>query len=164
MAVRSRSRLRGIFLSSDSQITASSELGIDGIVEISRPETDPGRGLIIFEEDVADPADLIAQDFCQQSKNSSFVVTGRGGLPPNPNQYLDSNNVRVSWVDPVPRTATSDRPLSSTPSTPDRPGAIVPARGWVMLPDGRVQLVAYQTPNTSSRDDLPKSRRCATMN
>lgn len=155
----------GLFLSGDSAITASSQFGIDGTVEISRPDTDPSEGLIIFEERVVDPEDLIAQDFCRQSRNSSFTRIGRGGLPANPGDYLNGDNIRVSLVSPVPSSTMGGKPLErTTGKMPDRPVAIVPARGWVMLPDGRVQLVAYQTPAVILRDDLPKDSDCHSMN
>ncbi|MGK7900570.1 MAG: filamentous hemagglutinin N-terminal domain-containing protein [Hormoscilla sp.] len=155
----------GIFLSPDSTITASSQFGIDGTVEISRPDTDPSEGLIVFEEQVVDPEDLIAQDFCRQSRNSSFTRIGRGGLPGNPGDYLNGDNIRVSLISPVPSSTMGAKPLEiSTEKIPDRPAEIVPARGWVMLPDGRVQLVAYQTPGIILRDDLPKDRGCHSRN
>ena len=155
----------GLFLSGDSEITASSQFGIDGTVEISRPDTDPSKGLIVFEEEVVEPADLIAQDFCRQSRNSSFTRIGRGGLPANPGDYLNGENIRVSLISPVPSSTMGAKPLEiSTGKMPDRPVAIVPARGWVMLPDGRVQLVAYQTASAAPRDDFPKDSNCRSGN
>ena len=153
---------RGLFLSADSEITASSQSGIDGTVEISRLDKDPGQGLIAFTENVVDPADLINQNFCQQARNSAFYRIGRGGLPANPGQYLSGSNIRVNLVSPVPeREAVSLSTNSQQPATLDRePAKIVPARGWVMLADGRVSLVAYQTPGATPRDDLPKNREC----
>jgi len=156
---------RGLFLSPDSEITATSRFGIDGTVEILHRETNPGRGLIPLPQNVVDAADLIGQNFCDRAKNSSFYIVGRGGLPANPGDFLSSGGIPVSLVDPVPASAGETRSSgSSETETPLSPEAIVPARGWVMLPDGRVQLVAYQTPDTTPRDDLPKDSDCHTMN
>ena len=164
MGGRSRSRLGAFSLSADSEITASSQFGINGVVEISRPETDPDRGLIAFAEEVVDPADLIGQNFCERGKNSSFYVVGRGGVPTNPGDYLNGSNIRVSLVDTVPPGTIGDRPGPVRTEMPDRSAEIVPARGWVMLPDGRVKLVAYQTPGIILRDDLPKDSDCHSGN
>jgi len=151
----------GIFLSPDSEITASSQFGIDGTVEISRPDTDPSEGLIAFEEKVVDPEDLIAQDFCRQSRNSSFTLVGRGGLPANPGQYLSGNQTRVSWVDPVPASAGGDRGygIGDGGWTNNNLPSPIPARGWIMGEDGKVYLVAY--PTVESNEQISRQTRPA---
>lgn len=45
--------------------------------------------------DLVDASQLVAQG-CPASEGNSFVVTGRGGLPPTPEQQLDDN---VRWED-----------------------------------------------------------------
>lgn len=73
-----------------SDITASSDLGVNGVVEIDRPDVDPSRGLTTLPTDIVDPTGLIDRR-CQiesSSATSQFTITGRGGLPPNPNDLL----------------------------------------------------------------------------
>ena len=67
-----------------SDITAtgvSSEFS--GTVDIITPGIDPARGLAELPTEVVDASDLIATG-CRGVQGSSFVVTGRGGLPPTP--------------------------------------------------------------------------------
>ena len=86
---------QGIFLSPDSQITASSEFGIDGVVDINRTQTDPTNGLVELPEDITDPSQQISAG-CSGVAKSSFIVTNRGGIPPNPEDYQKTSRV---WVD-----------------------------------------------------------------
>ncbi|WP_424102157.1 filamentous hemagglutinin N-terminal domain-containing protein [Moorena producens] len=86
---------QGIFLSYDSQITASSEFGIDGVVDINRTQTDPSNGLLELPEDTTDPSQQISAG-CAGVTKSSFIVTNRGGIPPNPEDYQRTSRV---WVD-----------------------------------------------------------------
>ena len=149
-----------LFVSTDSAITASSQLREDGVVAVNTPGIDPSSGLLTLPADVQDPAALIAADPCFQGWDSSFTVTRYGGLPPNPSNPLDSNLVRVDWVEPVPITdANSDnKPQTASPTLPK---SIVPARGWIFSEDGSVRLVDYLTDTPRV---LPKPSSCNTTN
>ncbi|HAJ60518.1 MAG TPA: hypothetical protein DCP31_15665, partial [Cyanobacteria bacterium UBA8543] len=62
-----------------SDINASSELGINGTVEINTPDVDPSRGLVNLP--VA-PVDTQVAQGCtggSAQAQSSFIITGRGG-------------------------------------------------------------------------------------
>ncbi|WP_199249898.1 filamentous hemagglutinin N-terminal domain-containing protein [[Phormidium] sp. ETS-05] len=85
----------------DSDITATSELGasFNGTVEINTPAVDPSSGLVTLPENFADIANLIDRDPCTSGGESSFTITGRGGLPPNPTDLLSSNLARSTWID-----------------------------------------------------------------
>ena len=67
-----------------SDITASSERGVQGTVNITPPDVDPNRGLIELPVGVVDAANQITQT-CPgvgaRQNRSEFVVKGRGGLP-----------------------------------------------------------------------------------
>jgi large exoprotein involved in heme utilization and adhesion len=60
-----------------------------------------------------------------------FVITGRGGLPPNPSDPLTPD----ATFNPQ---ATQALPVS----LPNQPAAIVEAQGFIRLPNGRIRLVA----------------------
>ncbi len=144
-----------------SDITATSELGpaFSGIVEIQTPEIDPSQGLVELPENVVDPAALIAANACVQGQDSEFVITGRGGLPPTPQEPLAQGEAPLTWIEPVTPRSHRVSPGESTPrhraelSTPryedtkirrtERP-AIVPAQGWVVTDRGEILLVANQ--------------------
>ncbi|NER35907.1 MAG: S-layer family protein [Oscillatoria sp. SIO1A7] len=87
-----------------SDITATSQLGpeFSGTVEINTPDVDPSSGLIQFPTRVVDPEELIAQNPCEQGVESAFIITGRGGLPPNPNQTLEGDLLDIDLVEPAP--------------------------------------------------------------
>ncbi len=138
------------FITPLSDITASSERGIQGTVAIATPDVDPSRGLADLPTDIADVTQQIAQNCSDQGSNASgtseFVITGRGGLPPNPNELLGSGDVLTSFVSVDDPTETSDRPSSRSEAIPPSPLPIE-AQGWVTGADGAVTLVA-QAPHS----------------
>ncbi|NEP58179.1 MAG: filamentous hemagglutinin N-terminal domain-containing protein, partial [Symploca sp. SIO2G7] len=81
----------------ESDITATSELGpeFSGIVEINQLTIDPSTGLVDLPIDVIDTKQLVVAS-CAGSADSTFVVTGRGGLPPNPDEVVNST---AGWID-----------------------------------------------------------------
>ncbi len=143
-----------------SDITASSELGpaFSGTIELNTPEVDPAAGLVELPQEVVEPAALIAQDPCRQGDRSEFTITGKGGLPPAPNQNANSQDARVDLVEPVAPTAAS-RPSASRPSA-SRPSAIQPARGWVRDANGDLILVSYDPTGESPPRRGPNLRGC----
>lgn len=157
-------RTSGIFLSPDSEITATSEFGVAGTVTIFNPNADPS-GLLKLPEKYVDASSLMGEDFCEVSKNSSFVITGRGGIPINPGDYLTPDFGRVHLVDPV---IYDDAARSSNASprrgrqrvrpevNPNRERRIVEATGFVRHPDGTIELVA----DASARPPVLKPVNC----
>ncbi|MBR8829085.1 MAG: filamentous hemagglutinin N-terminal domain-containing protein [Gomphosphaeria aponina SAG 52.96 = DSM 107014] len=127
----------GVFLSPDSEITATSAAGpeFSGVVEINGQQIDPKSGLIDLSTNTADPADKIVSG-CASDVGSTFSSTGRGGLPEAPNQTLRG---RAVWQDvrEVPAPAGEDE-VSQEPVPEIKP--IVEAQGWVIGPNGRVVL------------------------
>ncbi|MBW4623271.1 MAG: S-layer family protein [Cyanosarcina radialis HA8281-LM2] len=138
-----------------SDITASSEFGIAGDVTLNTPDTDPSGGLVELPANVVDPQDQISRTPCKQGAGSEFTISGRGGLPANPNETLDSETVRVGLVEPIPSSqlpASGERKSGVGESTVSQP--IVPARGWVIGDKGEVVLTAYDpTGNGSQRPE-----------
>lgn len=136
-----------------SDITATSELGAEfnGEVAINTPEVDPTSGLINLPASVGDASDKISQNPCEQGVGSEFIVTGKGGLPPNVNESLNSESAQVGLIEPLPqRLSDKDKAarieaigISTDNSTPE----VVPAMGWVFNDQGEVTLTAYSTSN-----------------
>ncbi len=78
------------FASPDSLVSASSDLGIDGVVDIESPDTDVISGALELPESFLDAASLLS-DRCSARTakgSSSFIVSGRGGVPPGPETML----------------------------------------------------------------------------
>ncbi|QOV21760.1 two-partner secretion domain-containing protein [Anabaenopsis elenkinii] len=143
-----------IFQDRDSKITASSQLGIDGVIETNTPEVDPIQGLIEFPEDVLDPNALIAQNACRQWGKSEFTVRGKGGLPGSPEQIHSSHEVGVSLI--APTTEESSAVVSPVSIMTRR---VIPAQGWVVNAQGDVVLVADPRGNNPQR--VPVAVTCA---
>jgi filamentous hemagglutinin family protein len=88
---------KGLFQSSASQITASSELGafFDGIVETNSLEVDPQSLAVGLPEKTIQPEQKVVAS-CSTGQDYSLVVSGRGGIPENPIQTIRDNTV---WWD-----------------------------------------------------------------
>ncbi|OKH48906.1 hypothetical protein NIES2101_21465 [Calothrix sp. HK-06] len=84
----------------NSDITATGASSqLSGNVEISQPDIDATSGILELPVDVADASRLIVQG-CLAYKGNSFIITGRGGLPPLPNSLGRSNlALGVNWVE-----------------------------------------------------------------
>ena len=130
----------GLFLSPDSSITASSQFGLDGIVEIINPDIDSTQGLVNLPKKTFDEGDRIVRG-CGADRGSQFIITGRGGLPPNPSQQLTGDR---PWADlrdlSAFRSEVANNRYSESQKR-DRP-LLVEANGWIIHPDGTVELVA----------------------
>jgi filamentous hemagglutinin family protein len=74
-----------------SIVSASSALGIDGLVEINAPDTNLTGKLVPLPKDFLDASKLL-RDRCgaQRGGTSSFSAKGHGGVPPGPDGYLPS--------------------------------------------------------------------------
>jgi filamentous hemagglutinin family protein len=82
-------------LTPGNDITASSELGVSGTVQVNRIGVNPMSDLVMLPGEPIDPSQKIAAG-CGAQQNSSFVITGRAGIPDNPSQYNTANR---SWSD-----------------------------------------------------------------
>jgi filamentous hemagglutinin family protein len=131
-------------LTPKSDITATSDLGpqFQGIVQIDVKGTEINRGLLELPETVVDPSKLIATG-CNNNSSSRFVVTGSGGLPEDPRDTLRGQVIvqDLRPINPSQRTTAPSKSASnSLKSQPVIP--LIEATGWLIEPDGTVQLVA----------------------
>ena len=135
-----------------NDITASSEQGIQGTVDITTPDIEPRDGLAELPTAFADVSDQIAQTCSGNSdgQDSEFVVTGRGGLPQNPVDTLIGEVSSVDWatLDAPEEARTSEATASSELPDPAffAEEGIVEAQGWVKE-NGKVKLVAASSTN-----------------
>ncbi|MCC5614773.1 filamentous hemagglutinin N-terminal domain-containing protein [Nostoc sp. CHAB 5836] len=135
-----------------SDITASSEFGVNGTVELNTPDIDPSSGLVNLPTVPVDTQ--IAQTCTGGSRvaKSSFTIIGRGGLPPNPGNALNTDAVQVDLVTLNPEVGKSSTPAVSTNPTSPAPDPIVEASGWAIAANGDVILTANAatvTPHSS---------------
>lgn len=152
---------QGFFVSPHSSINADSEQGINGVVEINRPDIDPSNELVTLPAQVIDISKLIAQG-CSTTKGNlaretgEFVVTGRGGLPPNPAEATRSDTVLADLGrfmqsdDRASSAIASNNAISS--NTNAESTTLVEASSWAIGSSGEVILTANAPTLTS---DIP---------
>ncbi|MBT9315641.1 beta strand repeat-containing protein [Leptothoe spongobia] len=132
-------------LTPESDITVSSQVGIDGIVTINQLVVNPESGLVTLPESLADPSNQITQG-CSASGGNQFIVSGRGGVATNPTSTVNHN---LTWAD----TRDLANFLTSTSSTPDQASTInhgseqlAEATTWQINEVGQVKFTGAQVP------------------
>ncbi|MEH2202465.1 MAG: S-layer family protein [Nostoc sp.] len=78
----------------------------------------------------------------KQQQASSFIITGRGGLPRNPYNFLSPNAVLVDWVTLNPSTRNRKSPPVTIKPTTATPKPIIEATGWMINAKGELELTA----------------------
>ena len=132
-----------------NDLDASSELGLDGIVQINEFEVNPTEALEELPTEVIDETESVAQNLCQQGRGSEFIVTGKGGVAPSPTQARDRDVGSVDLVKPVFSSEAGG--AGEAKDT----GEIVEAQGWIVNDRGMVELVASKT-NIDRNPPQPK--------
>jgi filamentous hemagglutinin family protein len=126
-----------------SDITASSDQGVQGTIAISQPDVQPEQGLLQLPGDILDASNQIGQS-CPNARNNrpigQFVITGRGSLPISPLDPLADNPNLPALAELKP----DDRPIAQSTTQPIPPvtTSIVEAQGWQKTGDGKVILLA----------------------
>ncbi|XGW00173.1 MAG: filamentous hemagglutinin N-terminal domain-containing protein [Leptolyngbya sp. BL-A-14] len=122
-----------------SDITASSEFGVSGTVQVNTIGVDPNSGLVALPTNVTDSSQQIATG-CAGSQGSSFVATGRGGVPQNPTQQVQDDR---TWDD-VRDLSAYRQPGTTTAQTPVPRPVLLQATTWQRHPDNTVELMTNQ--------------------
>ncbi|MGI0495185.1 filamentous hemagglutinin N-terminal domain-containing protein [Alkalinema pantanalense CENA528] len=126
---------------SKSDITASSQFGFGGIVQINDFTADPISGLVQLPNTVSDASQNIATG-CSTTQGSQFIMTGRGGLAQNPNQEIMRD---LPWHDLRDVSAYRGRPASVAQDSAT-PMPLLQASGFHHNPDGTIELIASPVP------------------
>ena len=142
-----------------SDITASSEFGVNGTVELNTPDIDPNNGLVNLP---TVPVDTQVAQTCTADSTvakSSFTITGRGGLPPNPGEALNTDAVQVDLVTLNPNNDRGDRRFVPSKITTPAPEPIIEAIGLALNQKGEVVLTA-NLPTTTPHSPWLKPASC----
>jgi large exoprotein involved in heme utilization and adhesion len=141
---------------------------LNGTLDVITAGLDPTAGLVALPTDLVDSSGLMAQG-CPANQGNSFVITGRGGLPPTPEQQLDDD---AEWqdrrrllvaqkMDQGSRgrgdTETQRRKDVSYAKSPDTP--IIEATGVQVTATGEIFLVAT-TPSPTLQNRLNQAVAC----
>ncbi|MBI4780811.1 MAG: filamentous hemagglutinin N-terminal domain-containing protein [Oscillatoriophycideae cyanobacterium NC_groundwater_1537_Pr4_S-0.65um_50_18] len=164
-----------------SDITATgATAALSGAINVITSGLDPTSGLVGLPTDLVDSSGLIAQE-CPANQGNSFIISGRGGLPPNPEQQLDDD---ADWQDRRRLTvaqqsgrretrsqasqsvsrresgASMNSELKAFPDTHPTPYTpLVEATGWQVTPTGAVFLVG-STPDPTVQNRLTQAATC----
>ncbi len=147
-------------LTPDSDITASSQFGINGTVNINNFGVDPNSGLVELPANVTDPSQKIATG-CTGGQGSSFVATGRGGIPQNPTQPIASDvydGLRLpTWSD-IRDISAYRKTGEVTAKRPTAPETLIQATSWHRNAQGKIELVGDK-----SSAQVQQSLTCAAV-
>jgi filamentous hemagglutinin family protein len=113
---------------------------LQGAVTFSSAGVNPAQGLVELPQNVVDQGQLIVTNPCTQTAGNEFTITGKGGVPANPNDALSSDYTQFSWVESA--RGESQKTGVKKPEVEIQPRAVIPAQGWVMNAQGQVTLVA----------------------
>ncbi|MBD2202490.1 S-layer family protein [Calothrix sp. FACHB-1219] len=127
-------------LTNESDITASSQFGVNGTVDIHNFGVDPNSGLVKLPANVTDSSQQIATG-CSQMSGSSFVATGRGGLPNNPIQEIRSDR---TWAD-IRNISIFRNSEEIKTQIPQSPKVLIQATSWHRNAQGKIELVAAKS-------------------
>ena len=131
-----------------SDITATSQFGISGTVNLNTPETQINQEQVEQPEELVDSSDMIAQSVCYDfGGESQLANTGRGGVPQIPGLVVRNSVVNVELVDEVlpapPPEAIKPHHRTRETFIDSEGNEFTPAMGAVMLEDGTVEFVDY---------------------
>ncbi|QIR40884.1 filamentous hemagglutinin N-terminal domain-containing protein [Tolypothrix sp. PCC 7910] len=126
-------------LTIENDITASSQFGVNGTVAINNFGVDPNSGLVQLPANITDPSKQIASG-CSANTGSSFVATGRGGVPQNPAQEVRSDRTWSDIRDISAFHRTKHAQISQSPET------LVQATSWRRNTQGKIELIADKSP------------------
>ncbi|MFN6528759.1 filamentous hemagglutinin N-terminal domain-containing protein [Nostoc sp. ChiSLP03a] len=133
-------------LTPENDITASSEFGVSGTVQINNIGVDPNSGLVQLPTNVTDPSQQIASG-CSTNQGSRFVVTGRGGVPQNPNQDVTSDvydGLHLSTWSDVRDISEYRKTDAVTAQMSESSKVLVQATSWHRNSQGKIELIAAQ--------------------
>jgi large exoprotein involved in heme utilization and adhesion len=103
--------------SSDSLVSASSQLGISGTVVINGPRVDVNGALVVLSTQLRGRTEVL-REACESRAGrplSSFVEAGRGGLPQDPEATLPALYIAGRDLDLNPETPAGTAELSGAP-------------------------------------------------
>ncbi len=152
----------------ESDIAASSQFGVNGVVDINNLGNDPSSGLVELNLELVDSSQQISR-VCSTNNtmDNNFVITGRGGLPQNPREIFRSDQIQLDWATLKLEANSKNHSVTVKPSL-RKPNKIVEATRWIINQKGEVILTAnpvtsnsktsWKLPNTCNKPKLGSHR------
>ncbi|RUS97482.1 hypothetical protein DSM106972_084300 [Dulcicalothrix desertica PCC 7102] len=125
-------------LTPQSDITASSEFGVNGVVNLNVPQADITQGINTFTLSFVDNETKVTNT-CSTVNQNRFTISGRGGFPASPIQPLVGETI---WQDVRSNDNFSSYPTKRYTSKVNNNLDLVEAQGIVVDNKGEVELVA----------------------
>ncbi|ELS02817.1 filamentous hemagglutinin family N-terminal domain [Xenococcus sp. PCC 7305] len=160
LGIQERTAIEG---NGTNDIDASSDFGLDGNVSITTPDTHALQTDINLPNNPIKSEKTVTQA-CRntdlnEDKTNNLTIKGKGGIPTQPTQPLDSHHILVNEPTTHPISQAQDleiRPIKTSV------GDIFPARGIIKTDDGKIILTAYPIDNMTQR--TPNIRaNCASL-
>lgn len=120
-----------------SDITASSQFGVSGVVTISNLEVDPSSGVVELPDNIADYSNQISAG-CADAQRSQFTASGRGGLALNPTQQVDAHRLWNDVRETPDFRRSAQRPAEQAVAFAE---PLVEASDWRTNRDGNITLL-----------------------
>ena len=140
---------------SGSDITASSELGVSGSVDIESPNAETDSGLVQLPENLEDASNQVVAS-CSAQEGNQFASTGRGGLPTNPLNVVTSNR---PWQDfrGIEQLASERVAVRGRESVAQEAPILQEAGEWRVSDMGEVELLASSRVEHTAEDCLERT-------
>jgi filamentous hemagglutinin family protein len=139
----------------EKEITSTSTsrgVQFNGTITINTPDVTRGQGFVDIPANFFTPENQVAQACAAEvgENRSQFIITGRGGLPPSPEEPLSSDVVRINTT---PVTTPVRSTLNNTSVVAKLPR---PATSWGLNSKGEVVLTS-NTANFTQSYWLPQA-------
>ena len=134
-------------LTPENDITASSQFGVTGTVQVNTIGVDPSAGLVELPVNLTDTSRQIVAG-CAGTQDNQFVITGRGGIPEDPSQGVRRDRPWADLRDPTAHPSPTP-PLPTSPT----PKPLLEATTWQRTRSGEIELVTdrlAQTPQPAT--------------
>ncbi|MEM9271489.1 MAG: filamentous hemagglutinin N-terminal domain-containing protein [Cyanobacteria bacterium P01_F01_bin.143] len=134
---------QGLFFDLDSEITASSKFGVDGVVEINNLESINQIGVTLLDSEILDGTRMFPS-LCPTSSKNVMIISGKGGLGNNPSQTLRGQSF---WEDLRDFSqANNDHNLNSptgNQGSNQNTETIIEANNWIVNAQGNTELISH---------------------
>jgi large exoprotein involved in heme utilization and adhesion len=137
-----------------NNLSASSRFGGSGRIDV--PNIDPSQGSNRLPNNLVDPTNQLDRTCTISNNHSKFIHTGRGGLPPQPNDIFPISHPLVDLGPDLDFSLNqgSDRPTNPNPPIPTLT-FITEAQTIQLGPNGQIHLVANPTNPTTLATTIP---------
>ncbi|KYC41094.1 hypothetical protein WA1_23555 [Scytonema hofmannii PCC 7110] len=130
-------------LTNDITAISRTNPSLSGTIELNTPDIDPNSSLVNLP---SVPVDTEVAQSCTAGgtvAKSQFIITGRGGLPPNAGETLSTDAVQVDLITLNSRSDNRNSPSVTSKTTTAIPERIVEATGWMRNEKGEVVFIAH---------------------